>query len=283
LILCAIKRVNEPHSELMQKTSRKSVADFVDVLQRKGRYTFTKSELIKATGESDAVLKLSLWRLARKHRIVLIRRGFYVIIPLEYASGGYLPPEWFIADLMKYIGQPYYVGLLSAAAIHGASHQQPQELHVVISTTQRIIRIGPLRIRFFKKADMNLSPTEESKTPTGYMLISNPAITALDLVAYATRVGGLDRVLTVLQELGEKITSEMLLEAAKKESTVAYVQRLGWLLEKAGHDEAVKELAGWISSQKLRETALDSSSQRKGASRERRWKVIVNTEVQGDL
>lgn len=32
---------------------------------------------------------------------------------------------------MKFLGQPYYVGLLSAAALHGAAHHQPQEFQVV--------------------------------------------------------------------------------------------------------------------------------------------------------
>jgi predicted transcriptional regulator of viral defense system len=70
----------------------------------------------------------------------LIREGFYVIVPLEYASSGILPPEWFIDELMKFLRQPYYVGLLSAAAIHGAAHQQPQEFHVVIPEALRSIK-----------------------------------------------------------------------------------------------------------------------------------------------
>jgi len=261
----------------------KSIPDFVNNLQRKGRYAFTKAEAKKAVGESDAVLKLSLWRLAKKQRIALVREGFYIIIPMEYASTSVLPPEWFVDDLMKFIQQPYYVGLLSAAAIHGAAHQQPQEFHVVTLQAQRNIKLGSLQIRFFKKASMKSSSTEDSKTPTGYMKVSNPAVTAIDLVAYASRVGGLDRVLTVLQELSEKITPDMLLEAARKERNNAYVQRLGWLLEKSGQDGLVGRLVEWIKLQQPRETPLDPSSPRRGFSRDPKWKVIVNAEVEGEL
>ncbi|MBU2500813.1 type IV toxin-antitoxin system AbiEi family antitoxin [bacterium] len=35
---------------------------------------------------------------------------------------------------MRYLAQPYHVGLLSAAAIHGAAHQQPMVFHVVTAT-----------------------------------------------------------------------------------------------------------------------------------------------------
>jgi len=261
----------------------KSIAEYVDDLQQKGRYTFTKADAKKAVGESNAVLKLYLWRLAKKQRIALIREGFYAIVPLEYASSGILPPEWFIDDLMNFIRKPYYVGLLSAAAMHGAAHQQPQEFHVVIPEALRDIKVGSLQIRFFKKASMKSSFTEEFKTQTGYMIVSDPAVTAIDLVAYASRVGDLNRVLTVLQELSEKITPDLLLQAAKRERNIAYVQRLGWLLAKIGQTGLVVKLADWLRKQKPRETPLDPSLPRRGFSRDPQWKVIVNTDVEGEL
>lgn len=270
--------LSDPH--FMKSTS---IAEFVDCLQAKGRYIFTKQEARQATKESDSVLKLSLWRLAKKRRVKLVREGFYIMVPLEYASSGVLPPDWFIADLMKFIGQPYYVGLLAAAAIHGASHQQPQEFQVVVPEPIRAIRVGSVSIKFYTKAALRSSSVVEVKTSTGYMRVSDPAVTAIDLVAYADRIGGLDRVFTVLQELSEKITPEMLLEAAKKEKPLAFSQRLGWLLEKAGHNGLVEQLSDWVTKRKPRETPLDPSSPRRGFSRDPRWKVIVNADVEGEL
>jgi len=260
-----------------------SVPEFVDSLQAKGRYSFTKQEARQATKESDSALKLSLWRLAKKHRVKLVRDGFYIMVPLEYASSGALPPDWFIADLMKFIGQPYYVGLLSAAAIHGASHQQPQEFHVVVPRPIRAIRAGNVSIKFFTKAGLRSSSVVEVKTSTGYMQASDPAVTAIDLVAYADRVGGLDRVFTVLQELSEKFTPEMLLEAARNEKQLAFVQRLGWLLQKAGHNGLLDQLSAWVAKRNPRETPLDPSLPRKGFPRDPRWKVIQNADVEGEL
>lgn len=261
----------------------KTVSEQIADLQAHGHYSFTTNELKRAVGESNAAVKLSLWRLARKRRIVPIREGFYIVVPLEYASTGVLPPEWFIAELMKFIGQPYYVGLLSAAAVHGASHQQPQEFQVVVPKPVRSIHARNLTIRFFTKTAMQSSPVEEVKTSTGYMRVSNPAVTAIDLVAYASRVGGLDGVLTVLQDLSETIRPDMLLDAAKKEEQLASVQRLGWLLEKEGHRELVDQLATWIRSRKVRETPLDPSQPKKGFSRDFRWKVIANAELSSPL
>jgi predicted transcriptional regulator of viral defense system len=224
-----------------------------------------------------------LWRMEDRNRIRMIRHGFYVIVPLEYSRMRVIPAEWFIADLMEFMDQPYYVGLLSAAAIHGAAHQQPQEFHVVVPKPQRDISVEGLQIRFFKKSGMKASPVDRVKTSTGYMRILNAAVTAIDLVAYAGRVGGLNRVLTVLQELSEKITPDMLVEAANKEKQLSYVQGLGWLLEKAGKGELVGKLADWISKKKPKRTSLDPALERKGFPRDSRWNVVVNAEVEGEL
>ena len=95
-------------------------------------------------------LSKSLHRLHAKRRIHRVRKGFYVLVPLQHASAGIIPTEWFIADLMAYLGQPYYIGCLSAAERHGAAHQRPQELQVVVPVHLRIVHTPALRVRFLR-------------------------------------------------------------------------------------------------------------------------------------
>ena len=136
-----------------------SVNEFVDHLQKRARYTFARAEVEAALELAQAALTKGLQRLQKVGRICMIRRGFYVIVPLEYATGGIVPPDWFIDDLMKFLEQPYYVGVLTAAALHGASHQQTQEYQVVVAQPERAIRTANLSIRFFlKKNFFNLRP-----------------------------------------------------------------------------------------------------------------------------
>ena len=47
------------------------------------------------------------------------------------------------------------------------------------------------------------SHVQQIKGVTGYIPVSTPEATATDLIVYARQAGGLDRVLTVLQELAE--------------------------------------------------------------------------------
>src|SRR5579885_2293997 len=132
---------------------------FIEALQSSGRYVFTKEEAHRALRLSDIALKNALWRLVRSGRVASPRRGFYVVVPPEYKAAGSIPPSWFIRELMTYLDRPYYVGLLSAAALHGAAHQAPHELQVVTDRPLRIVEIGQVRIRFVKTAGVSTTPT----------------------------------------------------------------------------------------------------------------------------
>ena len=262
---------------------KQSLAEYVNQIQAAGRYTFTTVEAQKATELSQAALKKSISRLAEQKRIVLIRRGFCVIVPLEYQSSGILPPDWFIDDLMRFLGQPYYVALLSAAELHGAGHQRPQTFQVITSRATREASVTGLRIRFFKKANVTATPIVKKRTFTGDIPVSNPAATALDLVAYERRVGKLSRVMTVLQELGEGIDADSLVAAAQADGHLAHVQRLGWLLDKAGFARITAKLQEWLGCRKTKAVALDPARPAKGFMHDPKWRVIVNAEAEGEL
>ena len=178
-----------------------SVKEFVDGLQAEGRYCFTKKEVIKSLKLTPASLKFGLFRLCKKGRLRLIRRGFYVIVPLEYRSSGILPPLLFIHELMNFIGKPYYVGLLSAASLYGAAHQQPQELQVITKSPERTVLVERARIHFFMKSQIENTTLTQVKGDTGYIHVSTPEDTAFDLVRYSRQLGGLNQIATVLMEL----------------------------------------------------------------------------------
>jgi len=86
--------------------------------------------------------------ISEKDEIAQIRQGFYVIIPPEYSKQGIIPPYLYIDDLMKSLDKPYYVGLLSAAALYGAAHQQPTG-YTVITQSPAPRSIDKLKILFF--------------------------------------------------------------------------------------------------------------------------------------
>jgi len=262
---------------------QESLTEFVDRLQINGRYWFTKDEARKVSGSRESNLKTSLWRLEKKHRIARVRRGFYVVIPLEYSRQGIIPPDWFIHDFMKFIDKTYYVGLLSAAALHGAAHQQPQEFQVVVPKEMRKIRLGQLQIRFFRKSTTGHGAVVQTKTSTGYMRVSTPAVTAVDLVTYSKQTGGLDRVATIINELKESIDPKAILDAAQNESACASIQRLGWLLEKLGAAEQAIPLQKYLKKKNPWYVRLDTEQPKRGFPRDPRWRIIVNAAVESEV
>jgi predicted transcriptional regulator of viral defense system len=184
---------------------------------------------------------------------------------------------------MNYLGQPFYVGVLSAAVLHGAAHQQPQQFQVVTTRPLRDIRIKGQSLHFFVKSGFQKTPREQFKVQTGYIPVASPEATVFDLLRYSRSIGGLDRVYTVLQELGEKVDPSRLLAAAEAEGNLSYAQRAGWLLDKAEFGEAAERLAGWLEQQDTGKIKLDPAMDRKEAMLDKRWNIWINTTVEGDL
>ncbi len=260
-----------------------SVTDFIEALQRRGSYSFTRAQVRDALSMSDATLTKALQRLRRDRRVMTIRRGgFYVIVPLEYQDSGSVPVDWYIDAFMRSIDMPYYVGLLTAAQYHGAAHQRPQAFQVIVPAHVRDVQTPGVRIRFFQKKRMDLVCTQPMRTHTGDIPISTPAWTAIDLVRFSRRIGGLDAVATIVRELAERIEPHALVEAAGIEPERAHLQRLGWILDAVGFHSTADSLAGWLASHEPGKVLLDRYAPCRGAHRDHRWQVMVNTELEVD-
>ena len=136
---------------------------------------------------------------------------------------------------------------------------------MVSDKAHRSIEISRYRIRFFKKWNVQDVPVMDHKTPTGFMKVSTPEATALDLVRYYEDVGYYGNVLTVLSQLADVMNGNRLVAAAKCGVELAVVQRLGYLLDLAGRAKLGDTLHDWLSRKtpritKLR-TDLDSLTQ----------------------
>jgi predicted transcriptional regulator of viral defense system len=258
------------------------LSDLVDARQAGGRYVLTREEALGALGVSEEALKKAVGRLVAKRRLAVPRRGFFVIVPMEYRQAGAPPPSWFIDELMKFHGQPYYVGILSAAALHGAAHQQPQEFQVVTNRQLRPVVAGRARIRFFRKRRIESIPVVEMKTETGTMRVSTPEATALDLLRYIDAAGQLGNIATVLAELAEKMNGESLIELARAEGNVSIAQRLGYLLELVGASALAEPLAACIGERHPRFVPLRSDRSSSRASKDARWHVLINEKVEAE-
>jgi len=258
------------------------LVDFINAMAAKGRSSFSYKDIEKQINLSSVAIKAALRRLQKKGEIAMPYRGFYVIVPPEYRALGSLPAEQFIPDLMNYLGETYYGGLLSAAEYHGAAHQRSQVFQVVVAKTRRSIRCGKIKIDFIVRKNAAKIPTQTRNTPAGIIKISTPEATALDLVGYTKQCGGINNVATVLAELAEKIDSKRLIVASKL-SPVAWVQRLGFLLDIIVKGDKAEGIAGYIKNKLPVRVLLVPNKSRKGAKMDARWRVLINAKVEADI
>lgn len=193
------------------------------------------------------------------------------------------PVTWFIDELMKFHGLPYYVGLLSAAALHGAAHQQPQEFQVITSSPLRPIHIGRERVKFFTQKHFGLTPTEMKKGATGFFPVSTPEATAFDLIRYSRSAGHLSHVATVLDELREKMMSDRLVEVAKIVGELAPVQRLGYLLDYLKDKKLSESLHKWVKNRNLLPVPLIPTRKLpEKRTYNSKWAIIINEKIEVD-
>ena len=261
------------------------LSDLVNTYLSRGKSTFTKQEALEDSGLSQSAFYKGSSRLQKKGRLLQPSRGFFVVVRPEEERQGGPPPHEYIDQLMKYLAKPYYVGVLSAASIHGAAHHRPMEFQVVSDSSISDIEKGSTPIKFIENKRIDVVPIYEEKVRTGYIDIATPEATAVDAVYYRKHAAGIHNVANVLIELGkeDKLDPPELLEAAKNMHDRATIQRLGYLLDKFGFLELSGPLGRWLGDQDLSRTPLVPGGDRSGVPRDQKWEILVNTEVVPDV
>ena len=125
-------------------------------------------------------------------------------------------------------------------------------------------------------------PTQFFNTPRGTIRVSTPEATAVDLVGYPRRVGGLDQVATALTELAAQIDPQKLVAAAQT-APIPWAQRLGYLLSLVASSKRADPLRDYVKQAARQSVPLLPSISYSQASRDADWKVLVNSEVEPDL
>lgn len=255
--------------------------DYIDTLAARGRYHFAVSEISGDLGISNQAAHSTLSRLAKQGLIASPAKGFYVIVPPEYRALGCPPAEQFIPALFDRRSEPYYAGLLTAAQYYGAAHQRPQAFQVVTARSRKDIHCGNVKVTFIANKQAANIPTWPFNTPRGILKVSTPEATALDLIAYSDRVGGLDMVATVLSDLADEINPRELARLSET-APIARVQRLGFLLDHVEHSKVSEMLQPLVEREARDYTSLAPDRTSHQSAKDKRWKVYVNASVEVD-
>ncbi len=245
-----------------------------------GVSSFTVREARELLGSSHASTLRALGRLRDAGLLFSPARGFWVVIPPEFRAWRVVPAERFIDAMMATTERTYYVALLSAAAMHGASHQAPQVFQVMCDPLLADRDIERVRLRFFSGAHVAGAPTVQRNVATGRIRVATPELTVVDLLALPGAGGGLDNVATILREIGV-LEGRALAEVARARGR-SLVRRVGWMVERFG-ECADLQLLRWAAEPDRGEPVLLSPGAPRRGATDPRWGVRVNTDVEPDL
>jgi predicted transcriptional regulator of viral defense system len=275
-----------------------TISDFIIQLTAKGAYCFTFHQVKEALGVSDVAARAALRRLKQKGEVAQPLSGFYVIVSPEYKVLGCRPADHFIHDLMQYVGLPYYIGLLSAAQFYGIAHHRPQQFQVITKQKRRAIICGRVKIVFITRKDYEKVPTLSFGTAYGPAIVSSPEATVMDMITYPYHCGGLDNVLTVLNDWLKKLDANKLLQLASNTDEVTWIQRLGYLFDLIKAEHLTEALFKSLKDHRVRFRLL-AASQKKSPVLEKlaaklekdkkqsshkiknnKWKLIINKKLE---
>lgn len=266
-------------------------SEYLKNIRAAGNRAFTLEQAITdLKGISRNSIISSIKRLKKQNVLISPFKGLYVLIPPEHQQQGCIPAEELIPIVMGHLNINYYTCLLSAALYHGAAHQKPGSFQIIADKRiKRKLKFGQIRVDCIYKKSLENLPIQNITVSTGYLRISSPELTALDLLMYSNKSGGLNHIATVLSELVEAIDSKKLITLANQVNKNILFQRLGYILEKIdpmdteSNQEIIDALAKYLTPKKLRFKPLAPEISGIGYPSSKKWKIIENTNIESDI
>jgi predicted transcriptional regulator of viral defense system len=217
------------------KTDRKRLAALIR--GTKGTVSVGEAATILEVSSTEAAKMLARW--ASKGWLSRVRRGLYVLVPLESPTADVpLEDPWVITNRLY---SPCYIGGWSAAEHWGMTEQifrtvvvmttmRPRDRRPVIKGTSFLLRTVP------QEAMFGLNATWRGQVKVS---VSDPTRTIVDMLADPTLGGGIRSTTDMLNAYlrSENKNTKLLTEYAARLGNGAVFKRLGFLLERLAPDE----------------------------------------------
>lgn len=234
---------------------------------------FSLNDLKGLVGDSRNFLH----HLIEKKWILKIKRGVYVIAPLEAGKEGaaaYTLHSFVIGSLLT---EPYYIGYWSALNYHGLTEQTPTSVYVATPKPKNSRHILDTQFLFVTipkhKMSFGIKQVEIEKRK---VRISSPEKTVVDCLDHPEHCGGIEEIAKSLYFSKDELDIKKMVQYAKKIGNNTVIKRLGFIAESFEWNDVLQLL----SSVPLKSgySALDPTRPKKGKIKER-WKIIINASI----
>ena len=106
---------------------------------------------------------------------------------------------------------------------------------------------------------------------------------------YTYRCGGLNNVVTVFSELIESLDADKLINLATDTGAAYQLQRIGYILDNIDlmdedlANKVMTKLADFVAQNKPKYLPLSSRIPKNKFPRCKKWRIVINTEIESDL
>jgi predicted transcriptional regulator of viral defense system len=254
--------------------------DYIQNSLTDGRYFFTRSEALSILGLSSEQFRFQAYRLMSKNAIRSLTRDSFMIVPAEYHHLGGVPPHWIIDPLMKHLKQDYYIGLLSAASMYGATHQQPMSFQVVTNKAHRPISLERGLVEFYVFKECVFVIKEQLSSPAGYAKISSKEQTILDLIRFYQSCGYLSNICAVIRNIAPSCDKGAFMAAVRNEKNNSVLQRLGFVFHYMEFEVLANMVKKELSSRNIQFILLRPDVKSREGERNQSFKIIINDSIE---
>jgi predicted transcriptional regulator of viral defense system len=159
-------------------------------------------------------------KLHKKRRIVSLKKGLYMVVPISAIDKKWALDEFKIIDY--FIKNNYYIGLYNAFNLYGFTEQIPNKMFVFNTKYSADRTILNLRYKFFKINKNKIFGITNDKYP-----YSDKERTIIDALDYNNYLGTLNEVMERIK--AQKYDKSRLVDYAIKYNSIKVMKLVGML------------------------------------------------------
>jgi predicted transcriptional regulator of viral defense system len=211
--------------------------------------------------------------LSQRNRLIQLKRGRYLIVPLKAPNQLWMPNEYVVASLwMDKI--PYYIGYSTMYNYWGFTEQIPQSVTVLNTLREWKRNIKNIRYVAIKISPRRMYGIKKIRIDEEEISISDKERTLVDFIS--NPMGSWGNVQSVINDQVNSIDLQKFVRYLMKYPVVAVRKRAGLMLERAG--VSFKDLIQLKQSIGSKTTYVNFNpfiKSRKGKINQD-WKLIIN-------
>jgi predicted transcriptional regulator of viral defense system len=218
-------------------------------LKGENKTIFSLKDAQEITGTGYKATRLLLNELTKKNWLIRLKKGKYLIVPLEAGLSGEYMENWYVVAKELIKPQPYFISHYSAMDIHNMVTQPTRMVYISTPVRRKNREISGAEYRFIYTRQENYwGITKEWVTPQQQVEVSDLERTIVDCLYVPRLCGGISEIAKGIWIVKDKVSYEKLTRYVERFGKKVVAKRLGFVLDiyQLGTVETIKQLQNFI-------------------------------------